>query len=40
MIVLALMVQMFVSILQVKGSNFLSGAFVFNNGKLIEYFSL
>jgi hypothetical protein len=32
--------KVFASILKVKGSNFTSGVFVVNNGKLTEYFSM
>jgi hypothetical protein len=34
------MVGVFVSILEVKRSNFTYGVFVINNGKLIEYFPI
>jgi hypothetical protein len=32
------MVRVLASILKVKGSNFINGVFMVNNGKLIEYF--
>ncbi len=35
-----LMVGVFISILEVKGSNFTNGVLVVNSGKLIEYFSM
>jgi len=34
------MVGMFISIIEVKGSNFTNGVFVINNGKLTEYFPI
>jgi hypothetical protein len=34
------MVGMFISILEVKGSNLTNVVFVINNGKLIEYFPM
>ncbi len=33
-----LMVRVFVSTVEVKGSNFTNGVFVVNNGKLTKYF--
>jgi len=35
-----LMVGVFASILEIKGSNFTNGVFVVNNNKLIEYFPM
>ncbi len=35
-----LMVKVFVSILEVKGSNFINGVFVVNSDKLVEYFPM
>jgi hypothetical protein len=34
------MVRVFASILEVKGTNLTNGAFVINNGKLVEYFPM
>jgi hypothetical protein len=35
-----LIIGVFISILEVKGSNLTNGVFVLNNGKLTKYFSM
>jgi len=34
------MLEMFISILEVKGSNFTNGVFVINSGELTKYFPM